>query len=262
MLFRLPPQNHLERLAVAATYLSLQRSLTGAAWGSFGWGAFTLALGLLVKSHTIFQYVWLSLGALLVLEGVWLIRSAAADPRALLVESVALLLLGLFNTIGLYLEIKSGLRPIGGLQIIFAGIVQLISAYATFRSFPGYKQIYSYLDRACLHELELMIGDMWKRKSDTDPALADFKCDDKKCKAKFFPEIALLLLNNGKSVELVEKSQLAIDSTRPAMLSKSLKVEVNVGGAKLKTEMTKQNLEKWQAWLQASGKSLEAQQSV
>ena len=257
MKFQIPPQTHMERLKLSAMYLSLQRGLKRSAWGSIGWGAFTLALGVFLKSHAVFDYIWLIIGCFLVLEGVWVLRSVAADPRVLLVEGFALALLGLLNTIGLYLEIKSGIRPVGGLQIIFAGIVQLISAYATFRSYPAYKRIYEHLDRACLYELETKIGDMWKRKAETDPELGAFKSEDKKCKVKFLPDLAILLLQNGKQVLLAERADVSIVSTGNRMLSKMLKVELQIEGEKLKTEMDKATHEKWQAWLAPSGRPTE-----
>lgn len=247
----------MERLKLSAMYLSAQRGFKRAAWGSLGWGAFTLTLGLFLKSHTIFDYIWLAIGFFLVLEGAWILRSVAADPRVLLVEALALAALGLLNTVGLYFEIKSGIKPIGGLQIIFAGILQLISAYSTFRSYPAYKQIYERLDRACLYELETKIGDMWKRKAEADPELAEFKCENKKCKAKFLPDIAILLLQNGNQVVLAEKAEVGIGNTRNVIMSKMLKVELQIEGEKFKIEVSKGNLEKWQAWMGPSQNPVE-----
>ena len=252
MKFQIPPQTHMERLKIAAMYLSMQRGLKRAARGSIGWGAFTLALGIFLKTHTVFDYIWLTIGFFLVLEGAWIIRSVAADPRVLLIEAFALTVLGILNTVGLYFEIKSGLRPIGGLQIIFAGMLQLISAYTTFRSYPAYKQICEYLDRACLHELEMKIGDMWKRKGEVNQDLADFKYEDKKCKAQFLPEMAILLMQGGKQVILAEKPEVSIERTRGIILSKMLRVELRIEDEILKTDMKPESLERWMAWLQPS----------
>jgi hypothetical protein len=252
MKFQIPPQTHMERLKISAMYLSTQRGLKRSAWGSIGWGALSLALGIFLKTHTVFDYIWLTIGFFLVIEGLWIIRSVAADPRALLVEAFALTVLGILNTAGLYFEIKSGLRPIGGLQIIFAGILQLFSAYAAFRSYPVYKRIYDYLDSACLHELEMKIGDMWKPNAEGNQDLADFKHEDKKCKAQFLPDMAILLIEGGKRVILAEKPEVSIQSTRGIILSKLLRVELRIEDEMLKTDMKPESLQKWRAWLQTS----------
>jgi hypothetical protein len=248
MKYSIPPETHMDRLKIAATYLSVQRGLRRSAWGSLGWGAFTLAIGLLFSSHTFFDYVWLLVGTFLVIEGVWILRSIAADPRVLLMEAFALLTLGLLNTVGLYLEIESGIRPVFGGRVILVGIVQLISAYTTYKSYPVYSQVYEYLDRACLHELEMHIGDMWKKKSELEPDLADFKLDNKKCKAKFLPEQLIMLVNDGKDVTITERIKVNLDKSKKKMLSKVVKVELIADGEKLKAEMKPEDLEKWQAW--------------
>lgn len=186
-------------------------------------------------------------------------RSAAADPRLLLAEAASLTVLGLLNTVGLYLEVRSGIRPLFGLQIIIAGILQLVSAYTTYRSYPAVKQICEYLDRACLHELETMIGDMWKRKSDAVPELADFKCENKRCKVKFFQDLAILLLQGGNQVVLAQKAETKIVKARNVLLSKSMKVELQLEDSSLKAEMNRSSLDKWLAWLELGSTAIQTQ---
>jgi hypothetical protein len=253
MNFRIPPQTHMERLKLAAMYLSLQRGMRRSGWGSIGWGAFTIGVGLLSRSHTVFDSIWFALGLFLLLQGAWVLRVAAVDPRVLRLEAAALLLLGLWNTVGLYFEIESGIKPAFGARIILVGIVQLISAYTTYRSYPGYKQIYEHLDKACLHELEIRIGDAWKQKAQPEAGLVEFKIDDKKCKAKFLSDMVILLTQNGKHITLAEPAEIKVENTGNKMLSKSLKVELALEKEKLKTEMKPECYEQWQAWLAQNG---------
>lgn len=248
MRFQIPPLTQMDRLKLSATYLSLQRGLRRAAWSSVGWGAFTLAMGFLSKSHKLVDSVWVGLGFFLLLEGAWLLRAAAADPRVLQLEAATLLLLGLWNTVGLYFEAKSGIRPIGGAQIMFAGIVQLISAYAVFRSYPANKRVYEHLDRAALYELEMKIGDAWKAKAPQGD-LAEFKVEDKKCKAKFLSDMVIVLRQNGRQVTLAKPEEVRIEKASNKMLSKLLKVQLLLEDEKLKTEMTRDCYERWQGWL-------------
>jgi hypothetical protein len=194
-------------------------------------------LGLLSRSHLVFDAIWFFIGLFLLLEGAWILRAAEADPRVLYLEAAALLMLGLFNTVGLYSEIQSGIKPLFGARIIIVGIIQLVSAYKTFRSYPTYKKIYEFLDRACLHELELKIGDTWDQKTEAISDVVEFKIEDKKCKAKFLPDLAIVLTEKGKSITLCERSEVRIESNGNKMLSKSLKVELTLEDAKVQTEM-------------------------
>jgi len=246
MNLRFPPQTHIERLKLSAMYLSLQRGLRRSAWGSCAWGAFTLALGYFSRSHTILDSVWIAIGLFLLLEGAWVLRASAADPRVLRLEAAALLLLGLWNTVGLYFEVQSGMKPLFGARIIFVGIVQLVNAYATFRSYPLYTQVYRNLDRAVLHELELKIGDAWKRKSTEDPDVVDFKIGDKKCKAKFLPDMVIVFREKGRQISLAQPAEIQVESKGNKMMSKLLKVAITLDGETLKTEMKPEVYERWQ----------------
>ncbi len=252
MPFRIPPETHLERLKLAARYLSLQRGLRRSGWGSVGWGAFTLTVGLLSRSHTVFDAIWFAIGFFLLLEGIWILQAAEADPRVLYFEAAALLILGLFNTIGLYFEVKSSIRPLFGLRIIFVGIIQLFSSLTTYRSYPTYKKIYEHLDRACLHELELKIGNAWDQKAKTSPDVVEFKIDDKKCRARFRPELVIVLAEKGKEIAVCDRSDVQIQNNGNKMLSKTLKVELTLDTVKAKTEMTPDCLDRWQEWLSES----------
>jgi hypothetical protein len=93
MRFALSPQTHLDKLKVAAVYCSFRGWLRTVGWSSFGWGLFTVVIGLLIKPRSVLDYFWLGLGAFLLLEGVWLLRSPDVNPKPLLLESTALLLL-------------------------------------------------------------------------------------------------------------------------------------------------------------------------
>ena len=127
--------------------------------------------------------------------------------------------------------------------------VQLISAYTIYQSYPGYKQVYEHLNKACLHELEIRIGDAWKQKAQTAAGLVEFKIDDKKCKAKFLPEMVIVLTQNGKQVTLAEPAKVRVENTGNKMLSKSLNVELTFENEKFKAEMKPECYQQWQTWL-------------
>jgi hypothetical protein len=252
MNFPIPPQTHLERLKLSATYLSLQRGLKRSGWGSVGWGIFTLALGVISRSHTLLDSIWIAIGFFMLLEGMWVLRAANLDPRVIQLEAAALAILGLWNTVGLYFEIQAGMKPLFGGRIIVVGIVQLIGAYTTFKSYPTYKNIYAHLDRACLHELEMKMGDMGKRKPQVSADLVEFKGDDKKCKAKFLPD-AVIILKDGKQIVICERAEVIVNNTGTKMLSKQTKVELTMDGEKSKTQMGPECLARWQSWLSEEG---------
>ena len=200
MIFRIPPEAHLERLKLCAAYLSVQRGLKRSGWGSVGWGTFTLGVGFLSRSHRFLDAIWMVIGIVLLVEGAWILRAAAVDPGVIRFEAATLLLLGLWNTVGLYFEFQSGMKVPFRARIMFVGVLQLVSAYNTFKSYPHYKRIYDHLDRACLFELETNIGDMGKRKAVQTAELVEFKIDGKKCRAKFLPDLVIVFTGNDRQL--------------------------------------------------------------
>ena len=244
----LPPQTHLEKLKVAALCLSMQKGMHRAAWGSIAWGAFTLIIGLAFHSHGLLDYLWLGIGAFLVVEGLWLLLSTTASPSNLLLEALALAILGLWNTVGIFLEYKLG----GGHgftgRAFFVGIAQLASAYATYASYPAYKAALQHVEMLYTHELEEIAMGVWKAEPSDRPDIAEFTVKSKKCKARFLPEYALLISDNGRKYELLGRSEISIQSSGEKLLSKSLNVTLRLATTDVKTQMKPDQFERWQAW--------------
>lgn len=249
MNFSLPPQSHLEKLKIAATYLSLQTGLKRAAWGSVAWGVLALVAGYFIKSRTLLDYVWIAVGLLLLLEGFWILHSAAADPRAILVQAAALLILGLWDTVGIYFEAKSGKPIILGGQIILAGIVQLISAYSTFRSFPGYNKLYPYLEPAYVCQLEADTEGVWKRKVGPGSDTIEFKAKSKIYKAKLLSDFVVILTDKGRSFAVAGRPDITLEELGQKMLSSRIKANITLENEKFKADIKPEYYEQWKAWL-------------
>jgi hypothetical protein len=53
---------------------------------------------------------------------------------------------------------------------------------------------------------------MWKKKTEVEPDLVDFKRDNKKCKAKFLPDQLIMLLKDGKEMIIADGAGANIES--------------------------------------------------
>lgn len=233
----------------------MKKGLRRAAWGSLGWGVFTTALALLAisaGSRHVLTFINLFVGFVLLVEGIWLFRSP--EPPALIAEGAVLALLGLWNTAGLYLDFKFGIKPIFGSHILIVGILQLITAYETLKSYPAWKSIYpvAMQDPASSAELSHVSDSIWSMKPANDPDLIEFKVKDKVWKVKFLPEYAALVTNKGNRFLVAEKNSLRIETTGEAMLSKNLKIKVNVDGEELKSTLKPEYYDRYQRWTGAA----------
>jgi hypothetical protein len=61
----------------------------------------------------------------------------------------------------------------------------------------------------CLHELETKIGDIWKRKTETE--LTEFTLVDKNCKAKLLPDQLIMPVQDGQQVSIADNRDVEID---------------------------------------------------
>jgi len=254
-----PPQTHVEKLKVAALCFSMQKSIPRAAWSSIGWGVFTLLIGMWVPPRTILDYLWIGIGVFLLIEGIWLLRNTSANPANLLLESLALLILGLWNTVGIYFEVQAGTKPAFAGHAFIFGIAQLASAYATFAAYPAYKKASQHVETLYLQELDQITAGAWKNKPSEQLDIAEFMAKNKKCKAKFLPDYVVLMSNKGRKFEILGRSEVFIERNSEKLLSKSLNVKLKLGSVELKTQMKPDQFERWQAWIsQATPKSASA----
>lgn len=237
---------YLQKLKTASLYLSMQKGLRTAAWSSLGWGAFTLLIGFLVQPTSLLDYLWIALGLVLVAEGIWLLRSPV--PKALLAEAGVLLLLGLWNTVGMYFEYQAGAKPIAGGRLIFIGILQLINAYTTYRSYPVYRTAYDTRDTLAVAELQQMTDPIWKAKTAEATDMIEFTVDNDKCKLKFFPDCAAMVSHKGRTFSVFGRDELAMDRVGETMLGKKAKIQAQLGPASKKFDLKPEYFDRYQLW--------------
>ena len=174
------PDPHIASLKLSAAFITGRRAVKRFGWGSLGWGLLTLLFGLI--PNPILHYVYLTFGVVLIVLGLWMLCPDDVAPRPLLRNAFALVPLGALSIMVQFFQ-----KPGGDGRFLGAGVFQLVTSLFAFLTFGGYWSAYQCLDRATLLELQEMIGDMWKRKTKAEPELAEFRSEDRKFRAKFFP---------------------------------------------------------------------------
>lgn len=252
--FPVPPVTPLDKLKLAAAYLSLKKALRNSARYGVGWGLFSVAMGVISRPQTLSGYVWFALGLLLLMQGVWILGARAIDPRMLLSEAFVLLTLGLWNTAGIYLTARMGGRPILGGHAFLWGILQLLSAFPTYKSYAAYQLICRHLDAALVEELEEVTRGLWKSKpggiSDVvvlkKPAVLG---SGERLVVKLMPEYLVLLHDKGRALRISGKSEVVVTSVLKKLASRSLKFAFSFDGEEFKTEIKPADLERLKTWV-------------
>jgi hypothetical protein len=224
------PDPHIASLKLSAAFITGRRAVKRFAWGSLGWGLLTLLFGLI--PNPILHYVYLTFGVVLIVLGLWMLCPDDVAPRPLLRNAFALVPLGALSIV-----VQLFQKPGGDGRFLGAGVFQPVTSFA-FLTFGGYWSAYQCLDRATLLKLQEMIGDMWKRKTKAEPELAEFRSEDRKFRAKFFPDFAILMLRDGKETLIAEKADLEITHTRRNLAHK-MKADLRLESRTFPIEITK-----------------------
>lgn len=254
MRYRLPPQTALEKLKLAATFLSLKKGLRYSGMWGVGWGLFTVGVGFLARPSSLLDYAWFAIGLFVLMQGVWILRAPSIVPRMIVSESIALLALGLWNTVGMYLIVQSGGRPILGGHAFIWGIAQLLSAYSTYKGYPGLKLVLQNLDPASADELENASRGAWKLKSSESPDTVELKTagfldSGQKLKIKSMPEYLILLAEKGRKTSVYGKDEIEATQLSEKRFSKHLNLTLRMDDEEYKAELEAPDLERLRAWV-------------
>jgi len=120
----------IEELQKVSDYRLLRKSLKGAAIGSIIFGVIAIGMGLAFMSEDPINVVLVFIGVFLLVEGIWLIRSPS--PRGMIVDGIALCILGIWN---IFIAIAGELR--GFVVLGFFQIIWGVQSFRRYRRFSG-----------------------------------------------------------------------------------------------------------------------------
>lgn len=164
------PQNRLEKLNVAAGLYGFDRALTRSARGSIGWGLFSLVVSALVFARGGFGWVNLIFGGLLVVEGTYEMR--AREARVIKVAAATLGVLAVWNLGSIAVAYYLHTRVVAS---VWAGILQTLGAWTTYRSYAFYAKLLRQSDPATNEELAMLLQHAKTANPALDPNLIEFK---------------------------------------------------------------------------------------
>ena len=161
--------SRLDRLNIAAALLDFDQSLKRSAWGSLGWGIFSLAAGIWLVLNNRFGWINVAFGLLLMLEGLYEMR--VREPKVIQVAAATLGILALWNLSALLLAI-AGFRVAGAHPLVAFG--QLLGAWMTYKSYADYAALLAESDPGMNEELKMLIHQLKNADPANDPDVVEF----------------------------------------------------------------------------------------
>ena len=217
--------SRLDKLNVAAALHGFDKSLQRSAWGSLGWGAFSLVIGTFLLQGSRFGWINVGFGLLLIVEGIYELR--VREPRVIKVAAATLGILGLWNLSVVILALIAGSKVAGGHPLV--ALLQLFGAWTTYQSHAVYAGLLAASDPGANEEFKLLLDQLKNADPATDPDVVEFtssKFGDKdvRWRIRSMPGF-MFLMGNEVLLGRKQQSQPHCSFVLPA----DLKVEITGG---------------------------------
>jgi len=161
--------SRLHKLDIAAALFGFDKLLRRSAWGSLGWGIFSLAIGIWLVLDNRFGWINIAFGLLLMAEGVYEMR--VREPKVIQVAAATLGILGLLNLSALLLAI-AGFRVAGANPVV--GFGQLIGAWMAYKSYADYAALLAQSDPEMNEEFKMLMHQLKNADPANDPDVVEF----------------------------------------------------------------------------------------
>jgi membrane-bound ClpP family serine protease len=232
------------RLQQVADYRTVRKTLKNSAVVSLIFGAITLFFALLPP----FSIITAALGVMLLATGAW--NLARPRPTGILVDGVAVIVVGLFNLVSSILDAQSGqgASPFW----IKMGIFQLIIGGQSFWRFAHFRDAFkSRPADSEMQELDGMVSSMWKSKVKETQDVIEFKVSgfhETPWKARLTDSLAVLATLGGNEVKVASRAEFDIAENGKVLIGKSLKATFTIRGKAMKGTLSPESFERFQFW--------------
>ena len=248
----------LAHLRTLSEYVQIKEKLKSAGLWSIFLGLLAMAQGSAIAGtdRTIGLTIGL-IGLFLLVEGIWL--RVAPTPIGLVLEGIALILLGIWNL----LETVHGLitrRQMGVMG--FIGAVQVFVGVQSIREFPGFRKVRRSTPPDVIREVENLINGIRKANAKSCDDIIEiqstsFLAGSTKWKARLAGPCAICITGKKDKVLILAEDEVLLERTGKVLLGKTLRIEGRLGADAVKGTMSPEHFERFEAWkvqeAQASG---------
>ncbi|MFC2018981.1 hypothetical protein ACFLU4_03385 [Chloroflexota bacterium] len=235
----------LEELQRAADYLTLRKRLKGGGIGSILFGVIAIVMGFIFMSEDPINVILVFIGIFLLVEGIWLLRSPS--PRGLVIDGVALCIIGVWNIVITIANIAAGA---GGAA--WAAVLGVLQLYWGFKSF-GQSRRFATLSTGKPNEQSIAwVEDMAKsiKKANTAQStnVIEFQMGRKQWKAELIQDMGIFVEAAGDEVIVASRDEVQFTSKGEAAPGKSRKISCRVCNYSLDGKISPELMERYEAW--------------
>ena len=238
----------LSELKKAVDSRMIQKMLRPAAIGSIVFGVIAVVMGTQGAEDVPINNVLALIGVLLFIEGIWC--AAAPQPVGLVVDGIALIILGIWNILVTIANIEAGAQSMSG--FILLGIWQISWG---IQSIKRYKH-YSYLSGVTVSQesrqnLDNMVNNIKLASASGDDSIIEFQVKTlfKKTSLKGKPVEGMLLFVGPKGELFMDEiSKIEIKPTKANSTAYPMRASLNICGLTQLGEINQESMDRFHRW--------------
>jgi hypothetical protein len=164
---------NIEELRTAGRYISLRKTLFPGAVGSIVFGGLALSVGAPAFAEDMVSTLLALLGAFLVIEGNLVL--VLGSPKLLIVEGIAILLVGATNIFITVSHLMAGSDSGFDIGFFVLGLIQLGAAASTMRRYRRYKNLGPKPPTEVVNRVAAMVKNLRSARTQTDESIVEFR---------------------------------------------------------------------------------------
>jgi hypothetical protein len=239
-----------DELQRVSNYRLVRKTLRPAGIGSIVFGLIAIATGFGGTEANPINAVLGLIGLFLLLEGIWIV--SAPKPGGMIVDGIALLILGLWNII---VTISNSASGGGGGSHFFAilGVWQIIWGCQSFGRYSRFSKLpMSKPSEATLKMINEIVKAITKAKSKDTPDLLEFLTkafiSQQLWKGRLSQDSAVFVQGSGQDVVFSKKNQVQFDKQSKALIGKKIKAAFRLGERSMNGTISPEYFERYEAW--------------
>jgi hypothetical protein len=225
-------------------YKVILKSLRPRAVGSVIFGVIAVVMGWLSVSENPLNIVLLLIGVFLLSEGTWLI--VTPKPKGMVVDGIALLLVGAWNIFVTVINLVNG-GGTGGLFGVY-GIFQIVWGIQSFVKYSKFQKQYN--DKPSTDDMK-RVNDIIESVANSNPIesedVVQFK-SGKQWMVKLLGDVAIFVTTKRNDVIVANRDEIVFANFGKKTFSKKLEFSLTVGERIIGGEISPESMKRLETW--------------
>lgn len=228
----------------AADFRSVRKRLKPAAIGSIIFGVIAVGLGVASLEDSSLNALLVLLGFFLLGEGIWLL--VQPTPVGMIVDGIALCLLGVWNILVTVANMQSGA---GGPRFFAAlGIFQIIWGVQSFRRYGRFAHLAGGTASAeAIQRVDALVAGIFASSMKTAADIIEFTAGGQQWKGRLAPDLGVFVAGAEDEVVLAGKGEVSITPQEP-VAGKAFAATFQLGPHSHKGSLSPEAYQRYEIW--------------